>query len=256
MSVFKDIYANAYDELYRHKDYGAECNIIVEVINGANFEVGSVLDIGCGTGGHLIPLAERGYSLTGIDPSESMLHLARKKLVDKGVSESVDLIKASASEFSCSKTYDLAIMMFAVIGYHTTNTEVIACLKNIKKHLRPGASLVFDFWYGPAVLHEEPSDRAKIVDSKDEKIIRVTNTVMDSFGQTAEVSFETFRIVNGSQVANDKEIHNLRYFFPQEMILFLETAGFELQSMSAFPSLDASLSKNSWNALCVARVKS
>ena len=58
-----------------------------------------------------------------------------------------------------------------------------------------------------------------------------------------------------SIVSSQKETHNMRYFFPQEIILFLEISGFEVQSMSAFPSLDASLSKHSWNALCVARVK-
>jgi hypothetical protein len=46
----------------------------------------------------------------------------------------------------------------------------------------------------------------------------------------------------------------MRYFFPQEIAMFLEVAGFELQSMTAFPSLKEQLNKNSWNALCVATV--
>jgi hypothetical protein len=143
--------------------------------------------------------------------------------------------------------------MFAVIGYHTSNADVIACLKNIKKNLRPGATLVFDFWYGPAVLHDEPTDRVKVIDSGNEKIIRITNTVMDSFCHTAKVKFETIKIAKKSVVSSEEETHNLRYFFPQEMVLFLETAGFELQSMTAFPSLDTELGKESWNALCVAK---
>ena len=255
MSVFNEMYASAYDELYRHKDYDAECNLIVELISREDLKVDSILDIGCGTGGHLLHLAQRGYNLSGVDPSHSMLDIAKRKLIDNGCVESVDLINANAAQFECSKKHDFGIMMFAVIGYHTTNADVIACLINIKKNLQPGATLMFDFWYGPAVLHDEPTDRVKVIDSGDEKIIRITNTVMDSFCHSAEVNFETIKIVNKTVVSSEKETHNLRYFFPQEIAMFLEIAGFELQSMSAFPSLDASLSKDSWNALCVARVK-
>lgn len=253
MRVFQDIYANAYDELYSDKDYSKECSLIVKVIEGEDFDVNSILDIGCGTGGHLIPLAKLGYHLTGVDPSESMLDLARSKVSEKGLGGSVDLINASAAEFSCSEKHDIAIMMFAVIGYHTTNSDVIACLRNIKTNLRPGASLIFDFWYGPAVLHDEPSDRVKVIELVDEKIIRISNTVMDYFSHTADVSFETIRFVKGCVVSDETETHKMRYFFPQEMALLLESAGFELQSMTAFPSLEAELTKGSWNALCVAK---
>ncbi|MDB4341979.1 class I SAM-dependent methyltransferase [bacterium] len=254
MSVFQDLYANAYDELYRDKDYGVECSLIVKVIESGVFDVNAILDVGCGTGGHLIPLAQQGYCLTGIDPSASMVDLALRKSEESGVRGSIDLINSSAAEFSCSKKHDFAIMMFAVIGYHASNAEVIACLKNIKAHLRSGASLVFDFWYGPAVLHDEPSDRVKVIEMAGEKIIRITKTVMDSFTHTADVTFETIRIAQTKIVATVTETHKMRYFFPQEMAMFLEFTGFELRSMTAFPSLDEKLNKHSWNALCVATV--
>lgn len=253
MSVFKDLYANAYDELYSDKDYDAECALITKVIGDSDNDVRSILDIGCGTGGHLVPLAQQGYHLTGIDPSSSMLELARGKLVGSKIDGSADLINTTAAEFSCSKKHDFAIMMFAVIGYHTSNADIIACLKNIRRNLRPGASLVFDFWYGPAVLHDEPSDRVKVIDARDEKIIRITNTHMDSLSHTADVTFETIRISGNIVVSGEKETHKMRYFFPQEIAMFLDIAGFKLQSKTAFPSLEDKLTKKSWNALCVAK---
>ena len=45
-------------------------------------------------------------------------------------------------------------------------------LKNIRKHLEDNTLFVFDFWYGPAVLRILPSERIKIVQSDDIKIIR------------------------------------------------------------------------------------
>ncbi len=38
-----------------------------------------ILDVGCGTGRHIIELTQRGYSVTGIDLSESQLKRAKEK---------------------------------------------------------------------------------------------------------------------------------------------------------------------------------
>jgi hypothetical protein len=44
----------------------------------------------------------------------------------------------------------------------------------------------------------------------------------------------------------------MRYFFPQEYALLLDHAGFDLVSLTAFPSLDVPLSDSAWNAVAVA----
>ena len=50
---------------------------------GSGLEPGSrVLDIACGTGGHSIGLAERGYRVTGVDLDGAMIRLAREKARD------------------------------------------------------------------------------------------------------------------------------------------------------------------------------
>jgi hypothetical protein len=50
-------------------------------------------------------------------------------------------------------------MMFAVLGYQGENDDVLAALKTAHRHARPGGLFLFDVWYGPAVLHERPSQR-------------------------------------------------------------------------------------------------
>jgi len=45
----------------------------------------------------------------------------------------------------------------------------------------------------------------------------------------------------------------MRFFFPQELELLLDEAGFELRSLTAFPSLDEPADERSWNALVVAQ---
>jgi len=79
-AVFGSCYAAAYDSFYAAKDYEAECRLLERVFEkyGAK-PVRRILDLGCGTGGHAIPLARRGYTVVGIDRSEAMLVAAKAK---------------------------------------------------------------------------------------------------------------------------------------------------------------------------------
>ena len=54
-------------------------------------------------------------------------------------------------------------------------------------------------------------------------------------------------------VARSTETHVMRYFFPQELRLLLSDCGFELVSLTAFPSLDKPVSDQIWDAVLVAR---
>ena len=54
MTVFND-YANMYDLFYKDKDYSAECHYVINLINKySESPISSILDIGCGTGGHAL----------------------------------------------------------------------------------------------------------------------------------------------------------------------------------------------------------
>ena len=73
-------YAEYYDLIYQDKDYEKECDFLEEIFQAYQSKpVKSILELGCGTGGHAIPLAKRGYELTGLDTSSVMLKQAEKK---------------------------------------------------------------------------------------------------------------------------------------------------------------------------------
>jgi len=85
MNVFQKDYAYAYDHLYHDKDYEKECDFIETIFQKFTSEVKTVLDLGCGTGGHALILSSRGYKVTGIDRSEDMLKIAKKRAHDENL---------------------------------------------------------------------------------------------------------------------------------------------------------------------------
>ncbi|MEP7348384.1 MAG: class I SAM-dependent methyltransferase [Sphingorhabdus sp.] len=253
MTVFNTLYADQYDLLYNEKSYDAECDLIEEAFRrfGAD-TTGTLLDVGCGTGKHSIEMSERGHNVTGIDISEAMLARARTNAAILSETRRPQFIHGDATSFHCGNVFDRAIMMFAVVGYMTSNEDVLAALTNVRRHLKPGSIFVCDFWYGPSVLALKPTDRVRVLDLPNEQIVRATNTILDPLSHTAKVTFRLWKIKGNQNTEKSQEVHNLRYFFPQEMRMMLGMSGFEMNSISAFPSLDEAPSDATWNALVVA----
>ena len=100
-------YGQKYDnEVFVQGTIG-ECDFFEKEIH-KNKET-KILDIGCGTGRHSIELSKRGYSITGIDLSESLLNRAREKAVEQNLS--IDFQKHDARKLPFSNEFDLVIMM-------------------------------------------------------------------------------------------------------------------------------------------------
>lgn len=252
MTVFNHLYANQYDTLYGEKDYVGECDLIEAALSGAGRRPVRLLDVGCGTGAHALELARRGYDCTGVDLSAAMLAVAREKARD--ARSAPTFLEGDARSFSADGPFDAAIMMFAVISYLTSNEDVMAGLRNIRRHLSTGATFMCDFWYGPAVLSVRPNERVRVLDAPHGgRTIRAAATSVDSFHHTADVSFRLWSLEGDHLVGETSETHRMRYFFPQEFSFLLEQAGFCLKSLTAFPSLDCPVSDDTWNAFCVAQ---
>lgn len=79
MGVFKK-YAKYYDLFNKDKDYGKEADYVHALIQKYAPDAKAILDLGCGTGQHDFFLAEKGYSVIGVDMSEEMLSIANTQL--------------------------------------------------------------------------------------------------------------------------------------------------------------------------------
>jgi hypothetical protein len=63
-------------------------------------------------------------------------------------------------------------------------------------------------------------------------------------------------VTKGDTVLEEvQETHEVRYFFPQEIVHYLEEAAFEVLQVSPFPDLRGGVNETTWNAIAVARAK-
>lgn len=247
--VFGKDYSTSYDLLYEEKDYDSECDLLERIIKKhCTSKVRSILDLGCGTGNHTLRFAERGYEMTGVDRSNDMLDIARQKTRDKGLS--CEFFESDIKAFDNSKKYDVVIMMFAVLGYHLENEEVIRALRTVRTHLKKGGLFICDVWYGPAVLHQKPCEKIRVIQREDTEIIRVSAGDLDSFHHCVDVRFHLWTIKKGRVCSKTSEDHSMRFFFPQEIPVLFDISGMEMKEIRAFPEWDRQPDDETWN-VCV-----
>jgi hypothetical protein len=143
--------------------------------------------------------------------------------------------------------------MFAVLGYQVENHEVLSTLKAARRHVNKGGLLIFDVWYGPAVLHQRPSERAKVIPTPEGRMLRVASGELNTSAQTCSVKYQLWQLSGERVVAETQETHCMRYFFPRELDLFLESSGFSPVRLGVFPDFDKDPNETTWNVLSVAR---
>src|SRR5215831_14522378 len=123
--VFGATYAGLYDLLYSDKDYEAECDLVHRLLQRyGNQSISSIVDFGCGTGNHAFPLSHRGYDVVGVERSENMLALARRRLAHANT-YNIAFHQGDIRNVQIGRAFDSALMMFAVLGYQIENESVL-----------------------------------------------------------------------------------------------------------------------------------
>ncbi len=100
----------------------------------------SILDLGCGTGLLCNAYAEKNHDVTGVDPSEAMLNVARRKPHGK----KIEWVQSSAQNYSSNKRFDLIIMTGHAFQVLLEDDDVIATFSTMRKHLKHDGKIVFE----------------------------------------------------------------------------------------------------------------
>ena len=136
--------AAVYDLLYGAlgKDYAAEAQEVHELIQARRPGARTLLDVGCGTGGHLRHLT-RWYDAAGVDLEPSMLAQARIHLPDTPLAE------ADMRSFDLDQQYDAVVCLFSAIGHLPSVEDLDAAVATMTRHLAPSGVLIVDGWILP-----------------------------------------------------------------------------------------------------------
>jgi len=245
-------YARYYNLLYKDKDYEGEVNYVDRLIKRFTDKRNTtLLDIGCGTGNHDILFAKKGYRVVGIDRAGEMIAIARNRMV---AGDRVEFCVSDISELILHRKFDIAISLFHVMSYLTTNELFIKSLRNISKHLKKGSLFVFDFWYGPAVLTQRPARRTKNITYESINIKRKAIPEINFNENTVDIEYKiTVLNKNSGLTEIIKENHKMRYFFLPELDFMLRQSGFKIIKSFKWLSTSDALSPTSWSGVVVAK---
>ncbi len=242
-------YSRFYDIFYAQKDYSDECQYIINLGLQKKAKSSTILDLGCGTGGHDLLLAKKGYHVTGIDLSEGMIKQAIQK--KNKIDSPVEFHQGDIRSIRLYKTFDLVISMFAVMSYQTANSDFTAALVTARIHLEKGSLFIFDAWYGPAVLKQKPENRTKEFKTDEGYIIRNALPEVDLFNNKITVHYKIQHFVKDVEKKEIEEAHCMRYFFAPEVAFFANKTGFEVIKVCPFLDPSRQPDENDWNVTWV-----
>ena len=181
-----------------------------------------VLDMGCGTGILADALAARGHRVTGADPAEAMLAIARRR----PGGDQVTWVHADAASLKLETRFDLIIMTGHVFQVFVTDDDVRTALETLRRHLAPGGRLAFET-RNPLVrawqswTPEETHVRTEVPELGSVEVHHDVKLV-----DLPRVTFDTcFRFADGDTMSASS---TLRFTSQDELFGFLEEAGFEV----------------------------
>ena len=211
-------YGQKYDKESFVQGTLGECDFIEQEI-GQDKSL-KIIDVGCGTGRHSIELSKRGYRITGIDLSESMLAKAKEKAGKLNIK--IDFQKHDARNLCFTGEFDVAIMLcggaFPLMETDEMNFEI---LKNVTKALKDNGKLIFTTLNGLFPLYHSV-----------EKFFASASKEGNATYKSNTFDLMTFRDHNITIVEDDmgnkKELEcDERYYVPSEITWLLKILGYK-----------------------------
>jgi SAM-dependent methyltransferase len=139
-----------------HDGTPGDVEFYVEACRGA----ASVLELGCGYGRLVVPLARAGLDVVGLDIDPDLLALAEATVGDALVPAElprVALARGDMRAFEQGTTFDRVLLPFSGLYCLMEDDDVARCFAGIRRHLAPGGTLVLDAYMADR-FHDAPDD--------------------------------------------------------------------------------------------------
>lgn len=210
----------------------------------------TVLELGCGTGRLLLPLARAGHDVTGVDASSAMLTRCRAKLAAEpaDVRSRAALHEADVRDLTLRRPavaeaaseagdgFTLVVAPFRILQHLVTPTDQLRCLSAVGRHLARGGRLVFDVFNPHFALMT--ADRSAEFDDTPERPMadgrhlrrtaRVTRVHWTQ--QVSEVEL-IYYVRSGTEVERIVQAFAMRWYGVAELEHLLARTGFRVEAV-------------------------
>jgi SAM-dependent methyltransferase len=211
-----------YDCLVSERKYQKMSKQLAEICHRYAPSAQSLLDVGCGTGRHLAWLQGR-YDISGVDPEESMLELARARVPDG------HFAVGSFHDIGLRAHFDVICSFGGAIGYCQSFSELRQACEAMVERLAPAGLLVIEPWLSP----ENFIVGRTVFDQYSSTEINIARMYV-SQRQDGHSVFDMKYLValNGKIFAYD-DVHTLSLFTDEQYRECLESCGVELHDEAA-----------------------
>jgi ubiquinone/menaquinone biosynthesis C-methylase UbiE len=210
--------ARYYDKIYSFKDYQAEAQYVVAVVEKHLRSGGKrLLDVACGTGRHIEHLRKH-FDVEGLDIAEELLQLARQQ------NPGIAFHQGDMVQFQLGRQFDVVTCLFSSIGYVRTSDNLQRAVGCMASHVVPGGLLLVEPWFTPDSWHPQ-TVHGLFIDEPELKIARVNTSFVEG-----RLSYFDLHYLIGTPQGTEHfvERHELGLFEQDEITAAFETAGLDV----------------------------
>jgi SAM-dependent methyltransferase len=204
-----------YLNVYKHRDEKEAEELVDLVLSNISLSgKNNILDLAAGFGRHAILFAKRGFNVTAVDLSESLLSIATENAISEGVN--IYFVHSDIRQFNPNLQYDLIVNLFTSIGYFEKDEENYYILRKVYDLLAENGFFVLDYFNKNFVVKNLV---AETVDEIDDSII-TQNRFIEGKRIVKEITIDRQGKVN-------KFHESVRMFSSAELINMLQKLGFK-----------------------------
>jgi SAM-dependent methyltransferase len=198
---------------------------------------GPILEVGCGTGRVMIPLAQEGYQVHGIDSVQAMLDIAeRRRSASPTLMKHMVLHHGDVLTYDLDKTFPLVLVPYNGLMHFRDQATQIAVLERLYAWSAQDGLLVLDLPNAGDVFATQETDsvmyeRTFLEPQTGHMVMQQSVSYLDRVEQLLSVTWIYDEITGDGLVKRTIAPHVLYYYFYSELKLLLERTGFVVDAV-------------------------